>query len=233
MDSVAAKRGAGWRSPRLSVLAPLLVFILSAAIAGAAFMLPVAMTSQAYVNSRLYLFGTIAQLLMDLPALVLLARSRWSWLGDQREFRNAAAAGLAGAVLLGALRLILGDRMVFMGQVPAFGQGLSLPVPWNILTSAFTVLAYGPGEVLIQVYLIRAFDRAIGHEGRLLSLGVVANALLWGLGHIGAVVTSGWSAVGNALLMLTVGIVIGVMLKRTGSAAAPMVFWTLVNGTSV
>jgi hypothetical protein len=233
VDSKGARRCVWERSLGDSVLAPLLVFFISAAIAGVAFMLPVAMTSQAYVNSRLYLYGTIAQFLMDVPALFLLARSGWAWLGDKRECRNASAEGLVGAALLGALRIGLGDRLVFMGQVPAFGQGLSLPVPWNILTSAFTVLAYGPGEALIQVYLIRAFDRVTGHERRLISLGVVANALLWGLGHIGAVVTDGWSAVSNALLMLTIGVVTGVMFKKTRSAAAPMVFWALVNGTSV
>jgi hypothetical protein len=233
MDIKGIERGARRRSFAVSPIVPLLVFIISTAIAGLTFMLPIALTSQEYVNSRLYLYGTIAQLLMDLPAVFILVRSRWPLLGSKRECRAGIAVGLVGAALLAALRLVLRGRLVFMEQVPAFGQGLALPIPWNILTSVFTILAYGPGEALIQVYLILALDKAIGHEGRLLSPGVVANALLWGLGHIGAVVTYGWSAVGNALLMLAIGIVTGVLFKRTRSAAAPMVFWTLINGTSV
>jgi hypothetical protein len=233
MDNKGIERGGSRRSFAVSLLVPLLIFVLSMVIAGLTFMLPIALTSDEYVHSRLYLYGTIAQFLMDMPAVILLIRSRWPWLGSKRERRAGIAVGLASAALLAAIRIALSGRLVFMEQVPAFGQGLALPIPWNILTSVFTILAYGPGEALIQVYLILAFDQAIGHESRLLSPGVIANALLWGLGHIGAVVTYGWSAVSNALLMLAIGIVTGVMFKRTRSAAAPMVFWTLINGTSV
>jgi hypothetical protein len=233
MDIKGIERGARRRSFAVSPIVPLLVFIISTAIAGLTFMLPIALTSQEYVNSRLYLYGTIAQLLMDLPAVFILVRSRWPLLGSKRECRAGIAVGLVGAALLAALRLVLRGRLVFMERVPAFGQGLALPLPWNLLASVLTVLAYGPGEALIQVYLILALDEAVGQHDRDISLGVLANAVLWGLGHIAAVFTYGWSAVFNALLMLAIGIATGMMFKKTRSAIAPIVFWTLINGTSV
>lgn len=36
---------------------------------------------QDYLSSRLYLFGTLGQALMDLPAVVMLARTKVDWLG--------------------------------------------------------------------------------------------------------------------------------------------------------
>jgi hypothetical protein len=220
--------------PRFVVLLiPTLVFIGSAALAAITFFLPAALSSWEVVNTHLYLYGTASQLLMDLPSTLLLLRRGWDWLGGVRERRLGIAAGLGGAALLAGLRFALKGHLIFMEQVPAFGQALALPQPWNVLATTFTLLAYGPGEALIQVYLIRAFDEAVGHQDRIFSLGVMANAILWGLGHVGAAVTNGWSAVGNSLLMLAIGIALGLMFKRTRSAAAPIVFWTLINGTSV
>lgn len=216
----------------VAFLKPTLVFIGSATLAAIAFSVPAALSSWEIVNAHLYLCGTASQLLMDLPATLLLLRSGWDWLGGVRERKIGVAVGFVGAALMACVRLALKGHLIFMEQVPAFGQGLALPLPWNLLASIFTVLAYGPGEVLIQVYLIKTFDEAVGHQDQAISLGVMANAFIWGLGHIGAVVTNGWSAVGNALLMLAIGVATGLMFKRTRSAAAPIVFWTLINGTS-
>lgn len=216
-----------------SLLTPFFVFIVSSLMAGLAFMVPTALASQTYVNARLYLYGTLAQFLMDIPAVVLLFRSRWSLLGSRRERRQGLIIGIAAAVAAALVRILVNGPITFMRQVPAFDQGLTLPVPWNLLSSAFTILAYGPGEALIQVYLILAFDRAVNQHDRTFSLGVFANAILWGLGHVAAIISLGWVAIGNALIMFAVGILTGVMFKETKSATAPMVFWTLVNGTSV
>jgi hypothetical protein len=216
----------------MALLKPVLVFFCSAALAAVAFSLPASLSSWEIVNANLYFYGTVAQLLMDLPAVVLLLRSGWDWLGSVHERRIGAAVGIVGAAFLAVARFALKGHVVFMEQVPAFGQGLALPPPWNLLTAIFTVLAYGPGEAIFQVYLITAFDEAVGHQDRIFSLGVMANAILWGLGHIGAAVTQGWSAISNALLMLTIGIATGLVFKRTRSAVAPVIFWTLINGTS-
>jgi hypothetical protein len=214
-------------------LIPLVVFIASTGIAGLAFTLSSTLTPSAFVDERLYLFGTFAQLLMDLPVAFLLFRSRWAWLGGKGDRRVGVAIGFIGAVFVASTRFLRSGHLTFMEQVPAFGQGSMLPIPWNIIASVLTILAYGPGEALFQVYLILAFDEAAGNPDRLLSPGVVANALLWGLGHLAAVTRYGWPSVVNALFMFMVGLATGVMFKKTRSAAAPLVFWTLINGTSV
>jgi hypothetical protein len=216
----------------ITYLIPVLVFFISTTAAAIAFLVPAKLSSQEYVDTHLYIFGTAAQFLMDLLPVVLLVRSGWDWFGKRRDAVFGAVVGLIGAILLAAIRYAIKGELVFMEQVPAFGQGLSLTPPWNILASTMTILAYGPGEALFQVYLVMAFDRAVGHQKRLLSLGVILNALLWGLGHIINVISYGWSALGNAILMLTIGLVIGLMFKKTRSAIAPIVFWSLINGTS-
>ncbi len=216
-----------------SALLPLLVFIISAALGGIAFTLPNVYASRPAIDEHLYLYGTVSQLLMDLPSVWLLLRSRWQWLGDGMERRRGIRAGLFGAGMLAGAQYLLRGHLIFMEKVPAFGQALALPVPWNLLASVGAALAYGPGEALIQVYLILAFDDATGYQDRLLSPGVIANSLLWGLGHIAAIIRYGWSAVVNAVLMLMIGLVTGMMFKKMRSAMAPMVFWTLINGTSI
>lgn len=220
------------RSRIFLFLKPLLVFLASTGLAALAFLLPTKWLSAEFVNARLYIFGTGPQLLMDLLPIVLLVRSGWVWYGSRREMVIGVGVGILGAILLATIRYLLKGDLVFMEQVPAFRQGLSLPMPWNVIASIMTILAYGPGEALFQVYLIMAFDRAVGQEHCLVSLGVILNAFLWGLGHIASVIAYGWSAVGNALLMLVIGIIVGLMYKKTRSATAPVVFWTLINGTS-
>jgi hypothetical protein len=221
------------RSLTIVHLIPVLVFFISTATAAIAFLIPVKLSSPEYVNAHLYVFGTAGQFLMDLLPVVLLVHSKWNWHGSRRDEVVGAGVGLAGAVLLATIRFAIKGELVFMEQVPAFGQGQALPLPWSVLAPVMAVLAYGPGEALFQVYLILAFDEAVGHQQRLMSLGVVLNALLWGLGHIAGVITYGWSAIGNAILMLVIGIVVGLLFKKTRSALAPVVFWTLINGTSV
>jgi len=216
----------------IAFLIPLSVFIAS--VAGPAILIGVAiaLTSTEYVMSHLYFYGTCGQILMDFLPVFLLIRSRQKWPSSRRNQVKGIIVGLAGAAVLAAVRYAVKGRLIFMEQVPAFGQSLALPFPWNMLSAVLAVLAYGPGEALFMVYLIRAFDEAAGHQQRLMSWGVILNALLWGLPHIGNAIFFGWSAIGNAIFMVVIGTIIGLMQKGTRSALAPIIFWTLINGTS-
>ena len=120
----------------------------------------------------------------------------------------------------------------FMGGVPAFTQSLHLPKPWNTLATTMALLAYGPGEALFVVYLILAFDKAIGSSHPVFSWGVIVTSVLWALPHAFNVIFFGISAIPNVVAMFFIGLIMGVLLKKTRSSLGPIIFWTLVNGTS-
>ena len=122
---------------------------------------------------------------------------------------------------------------MFMGGIPAFTQSLDLGSPWNIIAASMALLAYGPGEALFVVYLILAFDKALGSSRSLISWGVIITSIVWALPHLFNVVFFGVSAIPNALIMFFVGIVMGILLKKTRSSLGPILFWTFVNGTSL
>jgi hypothetical protein len=193
-----------------------------------------------YTFTHSYIIATLGQLLMDIPAVFMFARLRDAF-GNEAEGRNktrdrviSAVVGLSLALLFAAPRLLAGRLMggAFMGGVPAFTQSLQLASPWNMIAGASALLAYGPGEALFVVYLILAFDKAVGNPRRLVSWGVIITAILWALPHIFNVVFFGMSALGNVVVMVFIGIVMGILLKKTRSSIGPMVFWLLVNGTS-
>ena len=94
------------------------------------------------------------------------------------------------------------------------------------------LLAYGPGEALFVVYLILAFDKVVGDPKKIFSWGVIITSVLWALPHFFNVIFYGLNAVPNVLIMLFIGLIMGVLLKKTKSSLGPIVFWTLVNGTS-
>ena len=194
-----------------------------------------------YQFTHSFIFGTLGQLLMDIPAVIMFTRLRDGF-GDDAQDRNKTRdrglsfiVGLVSALLLGGLRLAVAGKLMggaFMGGVPAFTQSLGLPGPWNVLAAVSALLAYGPGEALFVVYLILAFDKAVGNPRRLISWGVIITAVLWALPHIFNVIFFGLSALSNVITMVFVGIVMGILLKKTRSSLGPMVFWLLVNGTS-
>jgi len=195
-----------------------------------------------FLSGHSFIFGTIGQVLMDLPAVILFTRLQYkpeNGTGVQRKTRYrviSAIVGIACAMLLAALRIItighlLGGR--FMGEVPAFTQSLGLGSPWNIIAAGAALLAYGPGEALFVVYLMLAFDKAVGNPRALISWGVIITSIVWALPHLFNVFFFGVSAIPNVLIMFFVGIVMGIILKKTRSALGPMLFWTLVNGTSL
>jgi len=187
---------------------------------------------QAYLAAHLYLFGTLGQALMDLPAIVMLVRGNGKWLGQKRQHSISLGAGLVCAAILAGIRVAIAGRLVFMGGVPAFTQSLILAWPWNLVSAVAAILAYGLGEALYVVYFVIAFDATASNPRRLLSRGVIITALLWGLSHSWNVSFFGWSALPGALLMVGIGLIIGLLLKGTRSPFGSMVFWLLVNGTS-
>jgi hypothetical protein len=194
-----------------------------------------------YLSAHLYIIGTIGQLLMDLPAVILLIRLR-NETSNENDVKNktrdrvlSAIVGIACAVLLAAIKILLTGHLMggrFMGGVPAFTQSLDLGTPWNMIASGMALLAYGPGEALFVVYLILAFDKAVGNPRSVISWGVIIAAIVWALPHIFNMIYFGVSAIPNVVNMFFFGIVMGILLKKTRSSLGPMIFWTLVNGTS-
>jgi hypothetical protein len=215
-------------------ITPLVVYSIS--FAGPAAVMGIATAvlgwSRDLLYSHLYIIGTLGQLLMDLPALIMFVRSDGSWYSHSRGNLSSIGIGLACAAVLAGLKVALAGRLVFMAGVPAFTQSLALQWPWNLISTTLAVLAYGPGEAIFIVYLTAAFDTAIGNQHRLFSWGIVIAALLWGLPHVANVFFFGWGAIANALLMIVVGLIIGLLFKGTRTSLSSMVFWTLVNGTS-
>ena len=164
----------GQRPVRSSYTTPLIVFLISligpAAVIGWPFMLG---WPQAYLAAHLYLFGTLGQALMDLPAIVMLVRGNGKWLGQKRQHSISLGAGLVCAAILAGIRVAIAGRLVFMGGVPAFTQSLILAWPWNLVSAVAAILAYGLGEALYVVYFVIAFDATASNPRRLLSRGVI------------------------------------------------------------
>ena len=216
-----------------ALIGPILVFIIP---------MIVFHWSNDFLSAHSYIFGTIAQALMDLPAVILFIRMQYkpgNEIGVQstpRERVISLIVGIVLAMLLAALRIlfmghVMGGR--FMGQVPAFTQSLDLGSPWNIVAASMALLAYGPGEAIFVVYLIHAFDKVVGNSQSLISWGVIITSIVWALPHIFNIFFYGLNALPNVLIMFFVGIIMGILLKKTRSSLGPMAFWTLVNGTSL
>ena len=220
-------------------LTPLVIYVISfigpAVVMGIPTM--VCGWSKDYLFSHLYVIGTLGQMVMDLPAMVMFTRVRTDDRGHDRTRDRVISigVGLGCAVVLAGMRIALTGRLMggeFMGGVPAFTQSLALAWPWNVVAASLAMLAYGPGEAIFVVYLIIAFDKAMGSQRPVFSWGVVITAFLWALPHIFNVFYYGLGALSNVLVMVFIGLAMGLLLKGTRSSLGPMVFWTLVNGTS-
>lgn len=213
----------------VSLLGPLLVVVIPTNLLG---------WSEEGHFSHLYILGTLGQSLMDLPALIFFLRERPYIRRDARLSVHvpSAGVGVAVAVIFAGMRIALFGELMgggFMGGVPAFTQSLGLPQPWNLVSASAALLAYGPGEAIFVVTLIHAFDNALGCQDRIFSWGVGITAFLWALPHITNVVYFGWKALSNVLIMAFMGLVMGLLWKGTRSSWGPILFWTLVNGTSI
>lgn len=220
-------------------IVPLLIYLIS--FIGPAIVMGIPMTllgwSKDYQLSHLYVIGTLGQALMDLPAIIMFTRVRPDdrGRGRTRDRVISVGSGLGCAVILAGIRIALTGRLMggaFMGGVPAFTQSLALAWPWNVVSASAALLAYGPGEAIFVVYLVTAFDTAMDSQRPVFSWGVVITAFLWALPHIANVFYLGWGALSNVLVMVFIGLAMGLLLKVTRSSLGPIVFWTLVNGTS-
>jgi len=228
------------KSGNYPVVLPIMVFLWSCILPALVLAMPVLLPngSKDYLANHLYLIGTIGQLLIDLPAVFLFFRMMKIEKSPIRSSHRISSSlvGFLLAALLAAPRFFATGKLMgggFMGGVPAFTQSLRLPPPWNILASISAVLAYGPGEAIFVVYLILALDKALGNPQRIFSRGVLVTSILWALPHVFNVFYFGLSAIPNVLIMFFLGLVMGVLLKGTRSAWGPIIFWTLVNGTSM
>lgn len=219
---------------RTAVTAPIAVFLISLISPAIVLGLPLILRWPAdYLPSHLYLFGTLGQGLMDLPAIVMLARAKVDWLGRKQDQFLSIGVGVIGAAILAGVKYAVLGQFMFMGGVPAFVQSLTLTWPWNLIATPLTVLVYGPGEALYIVYFVIAFDATTDNPHSLISRGVAVAALLWGLPHVWNVIFFGWAALSNALFMVVIGLAIGSFFKKSRSAFGPIAFWSLINGTSV
>ena len=230
----------GTTPEKYSAVVPSIVYVFSLIIPGLIFTIPVFLFhwSKDYQLNHLYSIGTIGQLLMDLPAVFLFLRmNRKSPTPLDPKSRMASLIlGLILAMILAGLRILLSGNLMggrFMGEVPAFTQSLNLAPPWNIIASISALLAYGPGEAIFVVYLVLVFDKALGGSQRVFSRGVILTSILWALPHLFNIFYFGLGAIPNALIMFFLGLIMGVLLKRTRSSLGPIIFWTLVNGSSM
>jgi membrane protease YdiL (CAAX protease family) len=222
-----------------SAALPLSVFLFSLIVLAVVLTFPTLIFhwSKDYQTNHLYLIGTLGQLLIDLPAIYFFFRTTAASAARTSNKRRMASflAGLLLAAVLAGFRILFTGRVMegrFMGGVPAFTQSLSLAAPWNFVWSAAAFFAYGPGEAIFVVYLIQAFDQALGGSPSAFSRGVVITSILWALPHLLNIFYFGLGAIPNTIIMFFLGLLMGSLLKRTRSAWGPVIFWTLVNGTS-
>jgi len=191
------------------------------------------------LKSNMYMIGLVAQTLMDLPAAVMYVYLRMDreWGASFRQHMIGIGVGLILAIVINGLKLITQDdhQIEFMKGVPAFTQSLSLlDSPWNVLGASAAVLAFGPGEAIWVAYFMQAFDKALGTSDKRtwLTWGVVIGAVLWALPHLGMTQFYDLASVlTNTAQILGIGLVFGMALRGSKSVLAPIVFWTLINGT--
>ena len=77
-----------------------------------------------------------------------------------------------------------------------------------------------------------AFDRIFKSRDKWLTWGVFIGVRLWALPHLLNIPFQGvGSAVANTIKMIVIGLIFGMALRGSKSWLAPVVFWTLTNGT--
>jgi len=191
------------------------------------------------LKTKMYAIGLVAQALLDLPAVIMYVYLRMDreWGTSFRQHMIGIGVGLILAILINGIKLITqaDHHIEFMKGVPAFTQSLSLlDSPWNVLGASAAVLAFGPGEAIWVAYFMQAFDRALGTSDKRtwITWGVVIGAVLWALPHLGMTQFYDLASVlSNTAQILGIGLVFGMALRGSKSVLAPIVFWTLINGT--
>ena len=226
------------RTEMLKRIAVPLTIYLIAQVASLIILIPILRGQADQVMANIHIIGTLSQVLMDLPAVTLFI-----YLGMYREWDSVPRQHLIGAgVGLGLAAVVVGikffmsgsDQIVFMRNVPAFSQSLNLESPWNVVSAFVALLAYGPGEAVAVTYFMLAFDRILGARDKpsWLTWGVVIGAILWALPHLLNAYFQGMgSAIANTVKMVIIGLIFGMTLRGSKSWIAPVIFWTLTNGT--
>lgn len=217
--------------------APLIVYLISQAVA-LIIWVPVWRGQSDNIMANIHVIGTLAQILMDLPAVAMFIYLRMDreWGSSLRQHLIGAGVGAALAVVIVGLKFLISgaDQIVFMRNVPAFTQSLTLDSPWNLISASAALLAYGPGEAVAITYFMLAFDRILGSRDKpsWLTWGVVIGAVLWALPHLLNAPFQGLgSALANTIKMIIIGLIFGMTLRGSKSWVAPVIFWTLTNGT--
>ena len=227
---------------RKPIYTPIGVYLLSFILPALTITIPLTVLnwSNEYMMTRIYVVGTLGQALMDLPAVFMFYKLKTSPENlNKNNIRTriiSAVVGFICAFVLAALRIVVIGHLMggrFMGEVPAFTRSFDLTSPWNMISAVMALLAYGPGEALFVVYFILAFDKVLGDPQKIFSRGVIITAILWALPHAFNIIFYGLNAIPNTLIMFFVGLIMGILLKKTKSAWGPIVFWTLANGTSI
>jgi len=217
--------------------APLIVYLISHAIS-LIMWIPVWQGQSDKIMANIHVTGTLIQFLMDLPAVAMfiyLRMDRERGSGFRQHLIGAGVGAALAAVIVGLKFFLSGaDQIVFMRNVPAFIQSLSLDSPWNLISASAALLAYGPGEAVAVTYFMLAFDHILGSQDKpsWLTWGVVIGAILWALPHLLNAPFQGLgSAIANTVKMIIIGLIFGMALRGSKSWIAPVVFWTLTNGT--
>ena len=217
------------------IATPLIVYLISHAFS-LIILIPAWQGRADEVMANIHVTGTLTQTLMDLLPVALfvyLAMYR-EWEGGLRRHLIGAGVGFALAVVVVGLKFFMSgaDGIVFMRNVQPFAQSLTLESPWNLFGALAALLAYGPGEAVATAYFMLAFDRILKSRDKWLTWGVFIGAILWALPHLLNIPFQGVGlAVANTIKMIIIGLIFGMALRGSKSWLAPVVFWTLTNGT--
>jgi len=218
---------------------PVVVYLASLLIPFVVITLITQGQSNSDLKTKMFLIGLVAQTLMDLPAVVMYIYLRMDreWGASFRQHLIGIGVGLILAIIINGIKLITQDdhTIEFMKGVPAFTQSMILlDSPWNLIGASVAVLVFGPGEAIWVAYFMQAFDRALGTSDRRawLTWGILIGAVLWALPHLGMTQFYDLASVlTNTAQILGIGLIFGMALRGTKSVLAPIVFWTLINGT--
>ncbi len=166
--------------------------------------------------------------------LVLFRNEQWNEYGITS--RNALRSFAYGVATLAAILVIVFLKFGGMRYTPS-GVYDSLQVT-SILRyplAVYGALAYFPLEMFFFSYLIIKFEKVLGSKARVLTSGLMAACLFYGINHGTAAIAQGLD-INVALMKFFVTIpeflILGLIFKKTQSIIGPLVVWILINGLS-
>jgi hypothetical protein len=158
----------------------------------------------------------------SLPLLfVLISRESLSQYGVSRKVlaRSITLSLLVAAVFGGVSFLRTGEWISYASF------DAHLKIPWNLWYALIGGLANGPLEMFFFVWLVVKTDHIFKSEKAVLSWGFLGTTVLFGLVHV---ITT--QSIVNALYVVVIFFLLGVIYKYTRNAVGPMIGWTLING---